>query len=124
VEYLSCHPGLCKSGIPFSQAKRYRRITSNKDQFISDCNNIREHFKNCNYPDSVVDQAIAKAAQLSTNKALQPTTKSDSDVIPFVCTFNPSLPNIGKTVNQYWGLLKNSSKKSVKEILKCKPVIA
>ena len=124
VEYSSCHPGSCKSGIPFSQAKRYRRITSNKDQFTSDCNNIREHFKNRNYPDSVVDQAIAKAAQLSTDEALQPTTKSDSDVIPFVCTFNPSLPNIGKTVNQYWGLLKNSSKNSVKEIFKCKPVIA
>jgi len=81
--------------------------------------NIREHFKNLYYPDSVVDQAIAKAAQLSTDEAIQPTTKSDSDVIPFVCTFNPSLANIGKTVNQYWGLFKNS----VKEIVKCRPVI-
>ena len=72
----------------------------------------------------MVDQAIAKAAQLSIDEALQPTTKSDSDIIPFVCTFNPSLPNIGKTINQYWGLLKDSSKQSVKEILKCKPVIA
>ena len=75
VEYSSCLPGSCISEIPFSQAKRYRRITSKKDQFINDCNYIREHFKNRNYPDSVVDQAIAKAAQLSTDEALQPTTK-------------------------------------------------
>jgi len=27
-EYSSSHPGSSKSGIPFSQAKRYRRITS------------------------------------------------------------------------------------------------
>jgi len=123
VEYSSCHPGSCKSGIPFSQAKRYRRLTSNKDQFIIDCDNIREHFKNRIYPDSLVDQAEAKAAQLSTHEALQPTTKSDSDNILFLCSFNPSLPNIEKN-GKYRGLLKKSSKKSVKEIFKCKPVIA
>ena len=28
IEYSSCHPLSCKKGIPFSQAKRYRRIIS------------------------------------------------------------------------------------------------
>ena len=31
IEISSCQPLTCKTGIPFSQAKRYRRITSNDD---------------------------------------------------------------------------------------------
>ena len=124
VEYSSCHPKTCKAGIPFSQAKRYRRITTNTDQFHQDCKNIQQHFKDRNYPEELIDKAISKAASLSRDDALKSVTKSDSEIIPFVCTFNPSLPNIGKTINQYWGLLKNSSKQSVINLYECKPIVA
>ena len=30
VEYSSCHPKSCKNGIPYSQGKRYRRISNDK----------------------------------------------------------------------------------------------
>ena len=38
IEFSSCHPLSCKKGIPFSQAKRYRRITSDDDSFKRDLN--------------------------------------------------------------------------------------
>ena len=126
VEFSSCHPLSCKSGIPFSQAKRYRRITSDADKFIEDTDNLRKYFQERNYPDNIIDDAIKKVSSISMEEALQPVSTKDSkkDVIPFVCTYNPALPNIGKIVNQYWGLLKFSQSDSVKAIHKAKPIIA
>jgi hypothetical protein len=124
IEFSSCHPTSCKAGIPYSQAKRYRRITSDNEMFIADCDRIRQHFKDRNYPDDIVNHAISKASSLTQQEALRSTMKDKQDIIPFVCTYNPSLPNIGKVINQYWGLLKYSSNKSVRDIFNSKPVVA
>ena len=35
IEFSSCHPLSCRKGIPLSQAKRYRRITSDNDCWMS-----------------------------------------------------------------------------------------
>ena len=40
IEFSSCHPLSCKKGIPFGQAKRYRRITSDNDSFKRDLNSL------------------------------------------------------------------------------------
>ena len=42
--------------------------------------------------------------------------RNNQDVITFVCTYNPSLPNIGKIINQYWGLFKISTSESVRRL--------
>ena len=36
IEVSSCHPLSCKQGIPYSQSKRYRRITSDNACFEND----------------------------------------------------------------------------------------
>ena len=41
VEYSSCHPRSCKNGIPFSQAKRYRRIISDDYQSKHSLNELK-----------------------------------------------------------------------------------
>ena len=45
IDFLSCHPLSCKKGIPFSQAKRYRRLTSDDDCFKQDLNRLETYFK-------------------------------------------------------------------------------
>ena len=124
VEFSSSHPRSCKSGIPYSQAKRYRRITSNDEQFSSSIDKLKDYFRLRNYPEHIVNDAVSKVNKMTMDEALQPTSKHKSDIIPFVCTYNPSLPNIGKIINKYWGLLEISQKDSVKNICKSKPIIA
>ena len=62
VEYSSCHPKACKNGIPFSQAKRYRRITSNDECFLKSLEHLRSYFWERNYPVCILNDAFNKAS--------------------------------------------------------------
>ncbi|XP_053377373.1 uncharacterized protein LOC123529459 [Mercenaria mercenaria] len=124
IEFSSCHPLSCKKGIPYSQAKRYRRLTSNDDLFTNELEKLRTYFQNRNYPSHILDDALAKASALSTEEAMTNHRQNTDDIIPFVCIYNPSLPNIGQILNKYWGLFELSEKSSVRILVKCKPIIA
>ena len=103
--FSSYHPLSCKKGIPFSQVKRYRRIISNDDCFKQNLDRLKTYFQKRNYPTGILSEAIQKASTMTVDEALKSRTTESQDIIPFVCTYNPSLPNIGKIINQYWGLL-------------------
>ena len=125
IEFSSCHPLSCKQGISYSQGKRYRRITSGNTCFEKDLDRLKEYFLARNYPKQVIDEAVGIVSSMSMEDALKPTsTTKCQDIIPFVCTYNPSLPNIGKIINQYWNLLKYSKSESVRKLLNCKPIVA
>ena len=126
TEFSSCHPLSCKKGIPFSQAKRYRRITSDDNCFKQDLNRLETYFKRRNYPVDILTEALQKASNLTIEEALKSSSseRNNQDVITFVCTYNPSLPNIGKIINQYWGLSKISTSESVRHLYESKPIVA
>ena len=84
-------------GIPFFQAKRYRRITSDDDCFKQDLSRLETYFKRRNYPVDILTEVLPRASYLTIEEALQSSSseRNNQDVITFVCTYNPSLPNIG-----------------------------
>ena len=105
VEYSSCHPRACKNDIPYSQAKRYRRIMSDNADFSNALTDLREFFIARNYPEAVINYAFNEVCKLSQSKALVPSSKDNS-----------SLPSIGYIINRYWDLFSSNS--SVKELHK------
>ncbi|MFI0460283.1 MAG: hypothetical protein ACH254_22085 [Candidatus Thiodiazotropha endolucinida] len=58
------------------------------------------------YPADIVSEASQKASAFTVNEALEYKSPENQNIIPFVCTYNPSLPNIDRIINQYWGLFK------------------
>ena len=44
------------------------------------------------------------------------TVKSGKKSVPYMITYNLSLPNIGEIINKYWVLLALSEKQSVKYV--------
>ena len=50
----------CKANIPFSQAKRYRRITSNNDTYTKELTHLNDIFLAGNYPKEGIDKALKK----------------------------------------------------------------
>ncbi|XP_053388669.1 uncharacterized protein LOC128551780 [Mercenaria mercenaria] len=126
LEYSSCHPNKCKEGIPFSQAKRYRRIISDDGKFQESLDNLEQYFKNRNYPDNVIKTAFEKVSSSTQDEALinKNTDINSSQLIPFVIPYNPSLPHLGLTINKYWDLLKLSNNNSVQQLYNYKPVLA
>ena len=84
-----------------------------------------EYFLTRNYPKHVIEEAIGKVSSMSMDDALKPTSPTKcQDIIPFVWTYNPSLPNIGKIMNQYWNRLKYYKSESVRQMFDCKPIVA
>ena len=126
IEFSSCHPLSCKKGITFGQAKRHRRITSDDDCFKQDLSRLETYFKRRNYPVDILTEALQRASNLTIEEALQSSSseRNNQDVITFVCTYNPSLPNIGKIINQYWGLVIISTSESVRRLYESKPIAA
>ena len=125
VEYSSCHPKTCLNGIPFSQAKRYRRICSDVTDFNDSIVNLRKYFIDRNYPASVIDSAFDNVKNMSQSEALEPSViAKDKNIVPFVIEYNPSLPNIGGIVNKYWDLLKLSNSPAVRALHDSNPILA
>lgn len=125
IEFSSCHPLSCKQGIPYSQAKRYRRITSDNVSFENNLETLKEYFHERNYPSQIIEEAVKKVSSMSMEDALKSSSQTKcQNIIPFVCTYNPSLPNIGKIINQYWNLLKYSKSESVRKLHTYKPLVA
>jgi hypothetical protein len=116
LDYTSCHPKKCKNSIPYSQAKRYRRIISDDTKFNESLKILGDQFMDRGYPSSVIKSAFDKVNALSQDQALESVEKDEKSVIPFTVFYNPSLPNIGRTVNRYWDLLKLSKEKSVRDV--------
>ncbi|XP_053383797.1 uncharacterized protein LOC128550001 [Mercenaria mercenaria] len=124
VDYSSCHPKACKDGIHYSQAKRYRRICSDENQFFGNIEQLRQHFLVRNYPESVINTAFEKVMCMSQDDALRASVKQDQNIVPFVVEYNTSLPNIGNIINKYWDLLQLSDNPAVKMLHLCKPTMA
>ena len=125
LDFTSSHPLSCKRGIPFSQAKRYRRVISDDGTFMQSLDTLNRYFSDRNYPKSIIEKAFSKIEGMSQNDALSPVVKNTSSIIPFTVCFNTSLPNIGEILNKYWDLLLLSDKVSVKNIhTKFKPILA
>lgn len=52
----------------------------------------------------------------SQNDALKPSSAVRKEVLPFTVEYNPSMPNIGNTINRYWDLLNISKNESVRYV--------
>jgi hypothetical protein len=125
LDYSSNHPKTCKNGIPYSQAKRYRRIVSDDDQFAKSLDSLREFFISRGYPDKVIDDAFGKVRDVSQDEALvYNSNSSDEKIVPFIIEYSPSLPHIGSIVKKYWDLFKLSQNASVQHLHEYRPVLA
>jgi hypothetical protein len=94
-QYNSCHHNKCKEGVPYSQAKRYRRIISDNDRFHESPINLESFFKLRNYPDSKLKSAFAKVKYSTQEEALENNQNitEQRKSIPFVIPYNPFPPS-------------------------------
>ena len=60
LDYISCHPKQCKDWIPYSRAKRYRRILSNDDCFFESLRDLKQEFIDRGYPENVIKTSVEK----------------------------------------------------------------
>ena len=105
VHQKSYHPRSTKKAIPFSQALRIKRICSMEDDYREGITKLKQQFMERGYKESEL-QTITESKQYQyRDDLLKHRKKSGNDNITFITTYNKSLPNIRKCIDDNWDLL-------------------
>ena len=105
--YSSCHPLHTKKAIPFSLALRLRRTCSTDATFNTRAAQLTTYLLKRGYSRNFVTKQIRRAAEKR---------------IPFITTFNPSLPHISNIIKKHYNLLLSSNR--CKNVFQHLPVVA
>ena len=114
------YPENLKKNIPFSQVLRARRICSEKADFDQACEELRERFIERGYHPDEVEEQIKKTSSVKPGNLSG--TKKTSKRIPFVVTYNRTLPPISKILRKHWNILQLD--KNLQNLFEEPPVIA
>ena len=120
--YLSCHPLHTKKAIPFSLALRLRRICSTDATFNTRAAQLTTYLLKRGYSRNVVTKQIRRAAHVPRRLALQTKDVNKPKRVPFITTFNPSLPHISNIIKKHYNLLLSSDR--CKNVFQHLPVLA
>ena len=116
------HPRSLKQSIPYSQALRIKRICSTQKDYESSCQELAERFVNRGYQQEWVNEQIKRTENLDRQQLLQTKERSENNKIPFVVTYNRTLPNIKSILEKHWPTLQIDD--NLKEVFNEKPMIA
>ena len=91
LHYTSSHPEHTKRSIVFSQGLSVSRICSQAEDFRKHTTELRSWFYKTGYPKGLVEREMRKVKRRKEREKKR---------VPFVITYNPSLKNIGRIINQ------------------------
>ena len=120
--YSSCHPLHTKKAIPFSLALRLRRICSTDAAFHTRTAQLTTYLLKRGYNRNFVNKQIRRAADIPRQLTLQTKDINKPKRIPFITTFNPSLPHISHIIKKHFNLLLSSNR--CKSVFQHPPVVA
>ena len=120
--YSSCHPLHTKNAIPFSLALRLRRICSTDETFNIRTAQLTTYLLKRGFKRNFVTKQIHRAANIPRRLALQTKDMNKPIRVPFITTFNPSLPHISNIIKKHYHLLLSSDR--CKKVFPNSPVVA
>ena len=120
--YSSCHPLHTKNAVPFSLALRLRRICSTDETFNIRTAQLTTYLLKRGYKRNFVTKQIQRAANIPRRLALQTKDVNKPTRVPFITTFNPSLPHISNIIKKHYHLLLSSDR--CKKVFPNLPVVA
>jgi hypothetical protein len=87
-----------KNSIPFAQALRYRRVTTDNNVLNDELKLLNEAFVSRGYPPNIVDEQINKVISLNRDDVIKYKEKIVRDInfTPFILTFSNIFNNSGK----------------------------
>ena len=113
LHYQSCHPKHQKTGGPFSQLLRLRRICTRDTDFETHAKNMIENYKTRGYPSNILTEALQKVRALDRSSLLNPErtdTEATPTESPLVCVlnYNPRNPPVKSIIEDNWNILEST----------------
>ena len=107
LHYTSCHPMHMKKCIIFSQLLRYKRICSDRKDFIKHSKKLVKHFLHIGYPIKVILKQWDKANKVHRSSLFTHREKTIDNHIPLVQTYHHTIVSANKSVIKEWKLCSN-----------------
>ena len=88
--------------IPFNEARRIKTLTNDPQKVHSNFLKLKEKFLKARYPVGVIETAISSAEKLNIEDLRNTKNKEKNEnVLTFVHTYDPSLPQLAPLVKEY-----------------------
>ena len=105
------HPEPLKNKLAYSQALRIKRICFEDTEYKNNTEQLMKTFISRGYDKDTIKHQMRKVDSISREEILKTNTKKEAtERIPFVTTYNRTLPPIGKLLRKHWNILKINSK--------------
>ena len=111
------HFTIFEERFPYSQALRISNFCTKTNEKTKQLPDLKETFLKCGYQETSIDDQFI---HLNTQK--QQTKKKEVTQVPLVITYNQTLPDFRKILNDNWNLLEVNKRR--KHVFKEQPTLA
>ena len=103
--------------IPYSQVLCLKKICAKTSELSKNLQVLKESFINQGFKEEFLDTEFQRLSEIERDALLTPKSKEkDQKRIPFITTYNKTLPNLKQITNKHWHLLQiNSNLRTVFE---------
>jgi hypothetical protein len=122
IHSKSYHPKSQITNIPYGQALRAKRISTEKHDLQHALENIKKNFVNRGYKPQNIDDQFARINDVNRKELLEYKVKNNENKLKFITTFNRNLPKLREAIGKNWDILQTNEKQA--ELFKEKPIIA
>ena len=117
LHFSSYHPPHTKENIIYTQALRYRLLTTNNNQLKYELNSLKKNFILRGYPNNIIDRNFKKIQNLTQRDILFKTSKQinikpslrvrSKNNLPFIIKYYEHLTPLNKILNKHWDIIKS-----------------
>ena len=112
LHFSSCHPKHMKTGLPYSQFLRVRRICSDLEDYKQNAQMLASHFLRRGYPAETIQMGLLKAQNMDRNSLIHPpapqSAPNTEPQVFAVTTFHPSFKDFRNIITENWDHLSRS----------------
>ncbi len=107
LDFRSCHPIHTKTGGPYGQFLRIKRICSLEEDFQKESKILFQHYLKRGYPHKVLKKALNRAKDQNRTELLNKTRVQNNteDKLFCIVTHHPSNPPLKQLFQQYWKII-------------------
>ena len=108
THFSTCRPlNTKKCFIKGKALRRLLRTNSVKENLESFKRDFKQRLYKRGYPVTLVKNTLSEVRFENRKEALRSKPKQRNEILPFVTTYNPAIPNLKKILMKHWHIIQN-----------------
>ncbi|MCH2406292.1 MAG: hypothetical protein MK200_08895, partial [Nitrosopumilus sp.] len=121
IHSKSYHPRSQIDNIPYGQALRAKRISTEESDLQQALEKLKENFMSRGYKEKQLTEQFTRIHQVERKELLTYKKKKQDNKPKFITKYNKNLPNLRKIIEENWTILSTNDK--IAQVFKDKPIL-